>query len=301
MRPSKTHSGIWLGYPVVDFVPDKATNYGHKVYRISEQSGSPKIDEQLEEFLNGEGVEETLALVIGHYYEDPTGFIHLLCTGRRRLPNLRGFFLGDSNPYHLQLCEMTPILESHPLLEHLVIRGRDWLTIEPFRHLSLKSLVIESPDLKGEHLQALASSVIPNLEQLEIWVESASLESIRPLLSPALFPNLKKLGIIDPDSDRICALLRDCLEVESLEEIDLSPASYLSAPGMQALLDCPAILNLKRINLSRYGGYQPIGALFTQYTGVEDPSAALLQRLKALPIDVDISDLPDPGNPLICD
>ena len=263
MRNNREHLRYWLGLPVRRYDPKLPVDYAGTIYRIAEGSDCLPIAEQLERFLTGPGAESAPALIIGNYPGSAKRIVQLLVQYRTQLPSLRGLYLGDITRQErliakIQLADLTPIFHAFPGLQHLLVRGTEGMSLKPVRHLSLKSLSIENPRLAPQHFASLAQSVFPELEQLELWLtkvgqrRSASFEDVIPLLSTGIFPRLKYLGLHEPEIDAFAPILRDHFTTETLEELDLSPVDHIGHRGAQALLACPALKKLKRLNLARY-------------------------------------------------
>ena len=105
------------------------------------------------------------------------------------------------------------------------------------------------------------------------------MEDLGPLLSGTLFPRLTFLGLCDSHlADPIAAALAASPLLRRLQTLDLSLGT-LSDEGAQALLSSTHLAGLRRLDAHHH------------YC-----SGAMMARLKALPLDVDVSEPEDEKN-----
>jgi len=201
---------------------------------------------------------------------------------------LRAIFLGeityDENEISwINQCDQSPLLAAFPRLEHLQIRGSNSLTLGQPSHAALKTLIIESGGLPVSVIREIAAAHLPSLEHLELYLGSpgygwdGTTDDLQPLLSGELFPRLKYLGLRDSEiSDEVAEVVSQAKIVERLEVLDLSLGNLTDA-GAEHLLNSPGIRKLKKLDLHHH---------FC--------TAATLERLRQLPIEVDVSDQQEP-------
>jgi hypothetical protein len=153
------------------------------------------------------------------------------------------------------------------------------------RLASLRTLIVESGGLDASIVRQVASSDLPKLEHLELWLGTDSyganwtLEDLAPILDGTRFPKLKTLGLRDSDqADAVAEAVTRSPLLQRIEVLDLSLGT-LSDEGARALLASPAVKRLKRLDLRH------------NYLSAETARA-----LGALGIDVDTSEgEPDKG------
>ncbi|MFJ8043074.1 STM4015 family protein [Kitasatospora sp. NPDC096147] len=211
------------------------------------------------------------ALVVGPWWEDEyelvTPVVTALTADAARFPQLRAIFLGEVTFEEceiswLQMDDVTPLLTAFPSLEELVVRGaaEDWdgnggLGLSPVRHERLRALRFESGGLPGEVVRAVLASELPALERLELWLgtsdygASTTDEDLAPLLSGALFPALRHLGLEnDQRQDRIAELVAAAPLAARLDGLSLALGT-LSDRGAEALL---GLTHLSRLDLRHH-------------------------------------------------
>lgn len=244
--------------------------------------------EQFEVFLAQPYAAEVTGIVVGAWdffsEVDASTVISALVAARDRLPKLTSLFIGDITYEECEISwikqsDITPLFEAFPALEHLTVRGSDGLVVEPVRHAHLKSLTYQSGGLPVEIVESVLASELPALEHLELWLGSdeyngtVTLDSLTPLLEGGLFPALNRLGLCDSEFvDEIAQAIMSAPVLERLQVLDLSLGT-LTDEGAAALLASSAIARLKKLDLHYH---------FC--------SAEMVEKLEALPIEVDVSD-----------
>ncbi|GCE29143.1 hypothetical protein KDA_46270 [Dictyobacter alpinus] len=262
-------------------------------YRFAEDSygkDDSSWEEKFSAFLHDPLAAEVTTIVMGMWDselldEGSEGIIETLCAANTQLPNLEALFIGDitydeSEISWINLPDVSPLFAAYPRLEHFRIRGGQGLSFgTTLRHSQLRSLIVETGGLPRDVLHDLWRSELPALEHLELWLGSenyggnATIEDLAPLLSGDLFPRLHSLGLRDSEfEDDIATMLTLSPLMDRLLDLDLSLGT-LGDEGAQALLDCPAILKLQKLDLHHH---------FC--------SAEMIARLQALPITVDVSE-----------
>jgi hypothetical protein len=210
--------------------------------------------------------------------------IEALIAARDRLPGLRAILLGDIVSEECEISwieqsDVAPLLSAYPNLEHFCVRGSEELALDLSEHRRLQSLTIECGGLPRDVLQQVLAAQLPALEHLELWLGTDSygwdgtVEDLAPLLSGALFPKLRYLGLRDSEiADEIAVAAAQAPILERIEVLDLSLGT-LSDEGALALLKSPLIRQLKKLDIHHH---------FC--------SAAMVAELEGLGIEVDGSE-----------
>ncbi|MBA3469194.1 MAG: STM4015 family protein [Herpetosiphonaceae bacterium] len=243
--------------------------------------------DQLDALLSSPAAAETTALVFGMWSADggdSAGIVEALVAGRDRLPKLQAIFIGDilyeeQEISWIQQSDVSPLFDAFPKLEHLCIRGANGLSLGALRHANLRSLVIQSGGLSRAVVAEVSAGQLPSLEHLELWLGDpnyggdATVEDLAPLLAGGLFPKLRYLGLRDcAFADELAVAVATAPVLEQIKVLDLS-LGVLSDAGAAALLASPAVAKLELLDLHHH------------YMSDE-----LVERIKALGIQVDVSD-----------
>jgi hypothetical protein len=281
----------FAGKPVVDFERGASlTNLETTACRLRvDYDDEHTVLDLLTELLEDPSVDRLRTLVIGAWMGDDVDqssaeIVETLVAAAPQLPSLTALFLGD---IAMEECEvswinqsdLSPLWAAFPHLEHFQVRGSNGLQLGLLKHDHLKQLVIESGGLPRQVLHAVAAATLPSLEHLELYLGTGgygwdgSIDDVRPLLAPDLFPKLKYLGLRDSEiADEVAKAVTESPILGQLEVLDLSLGT-LGDQGGHALLQCQDILHLKKLDLHHH--YM---------------SSSLVQQFKKLAIKVDLSD-----------
>jgi hypothetical protein len=287
------HLTVFAGKPVRDWEPDDPIDPAI-TYRLSityeEAQDKSTWTDKFAAYLNTPNAAQTTGLIIGAWWsfgagEQNVDIIPALVAARDRLPALKALFIGEityeeSEISWIRQSDLSPILEAYPALEHFQIRGSERLSLGSLDHAALKTLILESGGLPRGVVSEVMRAKLPALEHLELWlgVENyggdAEVGDLYPILNnTALFPKLRYLGLRDSEiADEIAAAVAIAPVLSHIRVLDLS-LGVLSDVGGQALLDSPAIAKLDLLDLHHH--------FF---------SAELMEKFKALPITVDLSE-----------
>lgn len=212
-----------------------------------------------------------------------------LLLASHRLPALEHLCLGDIPLVETELNwlalphdDLSELLAAFPQLRELRIYGR--FAISPCAHGQLRGFVNRSLELTSSGVRGLLDCDLPQLEELELWTGDPTywdtdldLEDFQRLWT-APFPRLRRLGLCNSmlTDDLVAELVKSPL-LGQLEELDLSLGT-LSDEGARLLLECPAVRNLRRLDLRHH---------FV--------SSDLVAQLDSLPLDVLVDEGIEPG------
>jgi hypothetical protein len=295
----KTH---FAGKTIIDWepgdpIPDPATTIPR--FRTSWSSQSQGGLDKFELFIADPASSSVNGFVFGMMSTDSAEYypglsMEVLLEHKEHFPHLTTLFLGDivmeeSEISWIGLSDISALFTAYPQLEHFGIRGCASANTDPYLHLGilnlehLKTLVIETGSMDRSIVQDVLRSHLPALEHLELWTGSeayeanCTVEDFAPLFTDNLFPNLRYLGLRDSEiaNDLAIALSQSPL-LEQLHVLDLSLGT-LDDSGAAALLNCPAVRKLKKLDLHHH---------FC--------SNDMMQRLQTLGIEVDVSEREEP-------
>ncbi|NYH53603.1 hypothetical protein HNR06_003192 [Nocardiopsis arvandica] len=291
------HLAEFAGLPVIEF-PLERTDQGwrQELQRVHERGENPsgppsaasvawrlRIDGRTESeggeagyfarFLAEVGADQVRALVIGDWDDSSDeglyGAMNLLIGHADALSNLRSVYMGDMGFEECELSwidhsDLAPLVVAFPRLEEIAVRGADGmgddvLALHVPSHDSLRSLTIECGGLPGSTTRGVASSGLPALEHLELWLGvehyggSTSPEDLAPVLSGEAFPRLKYLGVRNAQRvDEWVPVLAEAPVVRRVEVLDLS-LGILTDEGGRVLVDrVEAFSGLRRLDLHHH-------------------------------------------------
>jgi hypothetical protein len=283
---------IYGGKPVADFALDDGEfDFDEKTPRLrlsyDDYEKGKSLAQSIAAFVRLPGAPRTQALVIGSWgYEDMDSatVVESLVAYRDRLPELRALFVGDITREENEISwinqsDLSALWPSFPKLEQIGVRGASNLTLGRLSSEALKSLTIEAGGLPQRTVREALAINAPNLEHLEIWIGSANYGAdstpadFSELLAGRLFPRLRTLGLRDCEyADELARAVAEAPVLERIETLDLSLGN-LSDEGAEALLASPLVRRLKKLDLHHH------------YL-----SDAMMQRMKSLEVEVDLSD-----------
>ncbi|WP_035842198.1 STM4015 family protein [Kitasatospora azatica] len=277
------HLTEFHGLPVFDLFPEDETADSSALpaadavaWRVGlHYEAARSFAECWEEFLALVDTQQVRAVVIGPWFSDDYEYtlaepLAAITGSADQLPSLRALFLGDVTYEQcelswLQLSDVTPALESFPLLEELVVRGasgdyegKEGLALRPLRHERLRALRFEAGGLPAEVVRAVGASDFPALERLELWLGvseyggDATVADLAPFLDGARLPVLRHLGLENSElQDEIAAAVAGAPVVARLESLSLA-MGILTDQGAGALLAGQPLTHLRALDLHHH-------------------------------------------------
>lgn len=288
---------VFAGKPIVMFAPNQTPPnpttdaIGLSTYGEWTDFEEHDISEYFELFFNQAWVTEVDTLVINALKMDMgSGFdkaVDLIVTNKDKLPKLKAIFLGnvaqeESEISWIGTTNVVPLLENFPQLEILKVRGAGAELANNTQH-NLKQLIVESGGINGETVNQLLTGYFPQLEHLELWLGDSNYgnginpDSLTNLWQGTLFPSLKYLGLRNNDAtDLFIPSIINAPLINRLGVLDLS-LGILKDDGAEPLLTATSLLHLSLLDLHHH------------YL-----SSEMMEKLKALPINIDLSEKVEP-------
>jgi hypothetical protein len=284
----------FFGLPVVEFRTGEKATRKDVVYRLMQDYDAEQSQTQfLDEFLEQVDSDRLEALVIGPWGEASTGtppkdYLDVLIS--RRLPKLRAIYVGDMTFEDAEMswinqADYTDFLAAYPNLEVLRIRGGEALQLPVMQMRNLRELAIETGGMPTRVVQAIASSSLPALRKLELWLGTdhygfdGDLSTCTDLLAKIQPERLEYLGLRNSDiADQLAGFLAAQPWLASLHTLDLSMGT-LGDIGAKALLSSRYLAGLKTLDLRHH------------YISPE-----LVKKLEALRLELVIDEAEDAGD-----
>ncbi|WP_026413224.1 hypothetical protein [Actinomadura oligospora] len=252
------------GQPVVDFSSDHKGGVAANEaawHLVGEISGPPELSELFESFLDKVDSTEVTALLLGFPgWDGPTG-AEILTGFADRFPRLRALSLGHEEDFNLLQSsdDFTPVLERFPELQRLDVRGKFDLEFQPVRHEALRTLRVESCNLPGKVIRAIAASDLPALERLDVWlgveddrVEVADERDLGAVLTGERLPSLRSLALENSGvQDEIAEEIATAPVVARLRRLSLARGTF-SDRGAEALLTGQPLTHLEHLDLHHH-------------------------------------------------
>lgn len=245
-------------------------------FSVDPYDGSPDdFADVWDRFLTTVDTSRVRALIFGQWGEaygnDSSGIVERLVAVKDRLTCLQAVFIGDleqeeSEISWIEQSDVTPVLNAYPALREFGVRGGSGLRFPDVRHEHLRSLTFEAGGLPAQVVRGVASSQLPCLERLEMWLGvteyggDAIVDDLAPILAGGRFPALRHLGLRNSEiQDEIAAALASAPVVTQLISLDLS-LGVLSDEGAGALLEGQPLTHLKRLDLHHNFLTEPVAA-----------------------------------------
>ncbi|MFJ9422213.1 STM4015 family protein [Streptomyces sp. NPDC101249] len=270
------------GLPVYEFpAPGEESGpmpaVGDVAWRLSstDAEDSEYFDDTWERFLKTIDIAQVRALVLGNgaYGIDCSAdeAVRKLVAASDRLTGLKALYLADVTAEECELSwmeqgDVTPVLTAYPRLRELAVRGSTsgleedgtGLRLTPLRHEHLRVLRLENGGLPGEVARAVATSDLPALEHLDLWLGqdyygcTTTLTDLAPVLDGDRLPALRRLGLQNSErQDEIAAAVAGAPVVARLTALHLG-LGILSDAGATALLGGQPLTHLDELDLRHH-------------------------------------------------
>lgn len=269
----REHVSEFAGLPVREYDPDEGiTDPEGFAYRLSVDhdafTSGERLTGRLARMLEDPAASRVRALVIGAWEDvfssmSTSDLVKALVASAGMLPSLRALFLGDvtceeAEISWIQQSDMNPLFDAYPRLEHFRVRGGSGLEIRSLRHESLRSLVVETGGLDAAVVRGIASSDLPRLEHLELWIGSsgygktATVDDFGPILQGEVFPALRYLGLRNcEEANEMAAAVAVAPILSRIKVLDLSLGD-LDEEGVMALVASPAVARLEKLDIHHH-------------------------------------------------
>jgi len=120
----------------------------------------------------------------------------------------------------------------------------------------LRELIVETNCMSTGRLEALLAAELPKLERLELWFGAeeynadATLDDLEPLLSGAVFPHVRHLGLRNAEftNDLARALPRSAI-AKRLESLDLSMGTLDDDAALELVTDANKFERLNKLSV----------------------------------------------------
>ncbi|OOC55625.1 MULTISPECIES: STM4015 family protein [Nocardiopsis] len=180
-----------------------------------------------------------------------------------RLSGLRFLFYAD---LFAEECEaswirhgdLSPLVAAYPRLTGFAARGTGRLSLESLEHPGLRGLTLQGGGLPGRLARQVASSRLPELEHLELWLGvedyggDTAPEDLGPVLSGRAFPGLRSLGLRNAEhTGAWVRALAKAPVTARLHTLDLS-LGVLRDEDVAPLLEAPVFRGLRRLDLHHH-------------------------------------------------
>lgn len=198
------------------------------------------------------------------------------------LAHLRELMLGDFVDHRdnelarMTIGDLARVLRACPSLETLHVRGIGIRCDSAIDHAQLTRLTLETVELTGEAVEALARASLPSLCRLTIWLGHGGYAKVTFDHLQALFREdhtmvgLRELALVNCDfADSIAEALAHSTRLARLERVDLSGGTMREHGGRAILDHVEAFRHLRSLDLD--GNYLPpeiAGALEVALPGV---------------------------------
>lgn len=257
------------GLRVIDFNEEDDWQGPNVAYRLREEyEDEVTLSNRLEALVAQPDHEKLTALIIGAWTgscegENSKEIVSTLASLGPQLPGLRHLFFGEMTYEECEISwinqsDLSPLLVALPNLESLRVRGGSELSFSKVRHEHLRELALETGGLSRNAIREIFLCEFPSLERLELLLGEENygfdggVEDLQPLLSGALFPKLKQLGLMNSEiANEIAAVVVNSPIVSRLEVLDLSLGN-LDGEGVQSLHNLANFPQLKTLNISHH-------------------------------------------------
>ena len=246
------HLMQFAGYKVRPFDLEQGISHPNEIYRISIDYDESNWDRKFSEFVDDPLASQAKGIVVGawmgnEFDKSAAIAINALINSVEKLPNLHAIFLGDILSEENEVSwiiqsNVSPLLAAYPALTHLGIRGGEQLQFSPIEHANLTTLIVETGGLNHQVVDGILASKFPNLTHLELYIgtdeygRTTEVEHLASLLSQALFPSLRYLGLRDANNANDIALaIANAPILDQIKILDLSLGTLTDIGGKSLL------------------------------------------------------------------
>ncbi len=243
----------------------------------------------VEDILADPEFPELTELVVGEWGGAWEGSCQKMIDGitehAERFSHIESLFIGDMS---WEECEVSWIMQGNysrlwgamPQLKELTIKGSTDLVLGEICHEGLESLTIICGGLPKSVIREIQNAKLPNLKKLLLYIGveyygfDGNADTVRELLEQGDFPQLSYLGITDSDiQDELTQVVLDSKYIGQIQTLDLSNGILTDQGGALLLERLPAYPNIKKLD--------------AHYNYL---SAQMAEKLKTLPMEVDVSE-----------
>lgn len=265
--------------------------YSYTYEQYEDENKGPST--MAEEILADQELSDLKELVIGCWgnpaEDNCQPILDGIISNKDRFSHIESLFIGDMD---FEECEVSWIIQGDysglwaamPQLKELTIKGSTELLLGDIHHETLEALTIICGGLPDSVIKSIKAARLPNLKKLLLYigVDNYGFEgnagTIRDLLSQADFPKLEYLGIVDSEiQDELAEVVLESKFMSQIHTLDLSCGTLTDKGGQLLLEKLPSYPNLRTLDLHHH------------YL-----SDDMIQKLKSLPLETDLSQQNEP-------
>lgn len=270
---------------------EKLKTYAYDYGQYEEENKGPAT--MIEDILSDPEFPSLTELIIGSWggpYEDSCQeILDGIISHSEQFSHIEKLFVGDMD---YEECEVSWILQGNysklwaamPQLKELTIKGTTDLELGEICHEGLESLTIICGGLPSDVIASIQEAKLPNLKKLLLYIGidnygfDGNAGTIKTLLEKADFPKLEYLGIADSEiQDELTEVVLESKFMKQIHTLDLSCGTMTDKGGEMILKKLPAYENIKVLDL--------------HYHYMSDK---MLEKLKTLPVSLDVSEQNEP-------
>lgn len=265
----------------------KSKKYSYSYEEAEEKGKGPET--MVKEILADPDLPELNELIIGNWGSgwgnDCQKILDDIVENKEHFSEIEHLFIGDMES---EECEISWIIQGNyediwsamPQLKELTIQGSDKLKLGTIEHKNLEALTIICGGISKNVLKSIQEAKLPNLKKLLLYIGvedygfNGDKDTIAELLEKSNFPKLEYLGLVDSEiQNEITEVALQSKYIGQIKTLDLSCGTLTDKGGELLLRAIPNYPNIKLLDLS--------------YNYLSEKMA---KQLKALPLEVDVSD-----------
>jgi len=221
--------------------------------------------------------------------EDCQAILDGIVDNKDKFAHVEKLFVGDMD---YEDCEVSWIMQGNygrlwkalPGLKELTIKGSTDLSLGEVEHENLEALAIICGGLPVSVLEELQRAKLPNLKKLVLYIGieyygfDGDADTIRTFLEKSDFPRLAFLGIEDSEiQDELAQVVLESKYMGQIHTLDLANGTLSDKGGALLLEKLPSYPNIEVLDI--------------HYNYLSDGMA---EKIKGLPIEVDVSEVNEP-------